>query len=230
MGSSQYDGYFRSLELRNEPKFVQQYFLVIFVSLVSPPMATQIRVRDLAFEESLSAKQIADRVAALAETLAGALVGTTAGTLPQNPPATPPLFVAVLRGAAIFHADLIRAYPGDLEVGYVRTRSYVGTESSGEVSVEFPDDLETAGRHVVVVEDIADSGRTLRVLAKAFSERRAASVTTVVLLDKPAARVVPFEPDHVGFTIAPAFVVGYGLDYDGLGRNLPAIYALVDGG
>ncbi len=182
-------------------------------------MPTRIHVRELTFEERLSAKQLSARIRVLANAL---LV-----TLPQNRPAQPPLFVAVLRGAAIFHADLIRAYTGELEVAYVRTKSYVGTESTGEVQVDFPDDLDVGARQVVIVEDIADSGRTLQVLAKAFSDRGAASVTTVVLLDKPAARVVSFEPDYVGFTIAPAFVVGYGLDYNGLGRNLPAIYALV---
>ena len=183
-------------------------------------MTHRIRVRDLTFEVRLSAKQISTRVESLALELLR--------VLPQNPPAAPPLFVAVLRGAAIFHADLIRAYTGDLEVGYLRTSSYAGTESTGEVRIDIPDDLELHDRHVVVVEDIADSGRTLQVLAKALSDRGAASVTTVVLLDKPTARVVDFEPDYVGFSIAPAFVVGYGLDYDGLGRNLPAIYVRVD--
>ncbi len=184
-------------------------------------MAARIRVHELTFEERLSAKRICERVSAIAEGLVGVLT--------RDPTPAPPLFVAVLQGAAIFHADLVRAYGGELNVAYVRTNSYTGTASSGEVRVDFPHDLNPAGRHVVIVEDIADSGRTLRVLAKAFSDRGAAGVTTVVLLDKPTARVVAFEPDFVGFTIDPDFVVGYGLDYNGLGRNLPAIYSLVDG-
>ena len=186
-----------------------------------PPI---VRVHDLDFAETLSAGRIAARVTELATQLRQRF---TEPRPPGVPPAHAPLFVAVLRGAAVFHADLIRAYDGPLTVGFLRTHSYVGTESSGEVAVDIPDDLALEGRDVVLVEDIADSGRTMRVLAKALTARGVASLTTVVLLDKPSARVVEVDVDYAGFTIGPDFVIGYGLDYDGLGRNLPGVYTRV---
>ena len=186
-------------------------------------MPSTVRLHDLEFGVSLPASAIATRVQALGTSLREGLRQNPS----QTPGTPPPVFVAVLRGAAVFHADLIRAYDGELEIGFLRTRSYAGTESSGEVAVDIPDDLALEGRDVVLVEDIADSGRTLAVLAKALQDRGVASLTTVVLLDKPSQRVVAVAVDHVGFEIGPDFVVGYGLDYDGLGRNLPAIYTRV---
>lgn len=182
-------------------------------------MTDHIRLHDLSFAPAIPAESIGGRVSELARQLRG--------RFRENQGTHAPLFVAVLRGAAVFHADLIRAYDGDLEVGFVRTRSYIGTASSGDVDVDIADDLPLRGRDVVLVEDIADSGRTLQVLAEALRERSVASLTTVVLLDKPTERVVEVEVDFVGFTIGPDFVVGYGLDYDGLGRNLPSIYTRV---
>ena len=182
-------------------------------------MPATIRVHDLDFAETISAARIAERVDAIGVALRR--------RFRENPPAEPPLFLAVLRGAAVFHADLIRAYEGDLDIGFVRTSSYVGTSSTGEVRVDIPPELHLGGRDVVLVEDIADSGRTLGVLAQALKDRSVSSLTTVVLLDKPSERVVDVEIDAVGFTVGPEFVVGYGLDYDGLGRNLPSIYARV---
>ena len=189
-------------------------------------MPSNVRLHDLEFAESLPAATIAARVRALGEELRARFRENRQAA--PHTAALPPLFLAVLRGAAVFHADLIRAYDGALEIGFLRTSSYVGTESSGEVAVDIPDDLALAGRDVVLVEDIADSGRTLRVLAEALQARDVASLTTVALLDKPSQRVVEVDVDLSGFTIGPDFVVGYGLDYDGLGRNLPAIYTKVD--
>ena len=180
--------------------------------------ADRVRVHELTFAEAISPTEIQRRVIELGRQLTE--------RLREIPGDAPPIFAAVLQGAAIFHADLLRAYSGPVEVAYLRTRSYEGTQSSGEVAIDFPDDLDLRGRHLVLVEDIADSGRTLTVLAKACRERGAAHLTTVALLDKPEARVVEFVPDLIGFRIPPDFVVGYGLDYRGLGRNLPAIYRL----
>ena len=190
-------------------------------------MPPTIRLHDLEFAELLSAGAIATRVGALGALGAQLRARFAARHRKPGERPRPPLFAAVLRGAAVFHADLIRAYDGELEIGFVRTSSYAGTESSGEVAIDIPDGLGLAGRDIVLVEDIADSGRTLRVLAQALRARGVASLTTVVLLDKPSQRVVEVDVDLAGFTIGPDFVVGYGLDYDGLGRNLPAIYAKV---
>ena len=181
-------------------------------------MSKSIQLHDLTFSLFLTSSQIEQRVLALGQILESKLNPTDA--------AQPPLFVAVLQGAAIFHADLVRAFGLPAELAYVRTRSYLGTKSTGQVEVQGLDQLDLRGRHVVLVEDIADSGRTLQVLAKAAQTKALAQLTTVVLLDKPSAREVDLVPDVVGFTIESEFVVGYGLDYQGLGRNLSDIYRL----
>jgi len=167
------------------------------------------------FRLSLTAQDIARRVTALASELHHLNDGNSL-----------PLFIGILNGAVPFHSDLIRACSFNLEVAYLRTRSYRGLQSTGQVQIDWPAEFSYANRHVVVVEDIVDSGLTMSTLTAALTAGGAASLTTVVLLDKPTARVVEFSADHVGFTIPERFVVGYGLDYDGLGRNLPDIYEL----
>ena len=183
-----------------------------------------MQLHDLTFAPLLTPGQIAARVGELGRDLAAALTqnGWREGGVPDTP-----LLVGILNGAAIFHADLARACGCDLELAYVRTRSYRGTESAGAVEITWPDDLDVADRRVVLVEDIVDSGHTLNRLVAAVRERGAAEVRTVVLLDKPAAREEAFVPDERGFAIEEAFVVGYGLDYDGLGRNLEGIWQRV---
>lgn len=148
--------------------------------------------------------------------------------------------VAVMTGALVFAADLIRRLPLKMSLHLVSASSYPGpaTESVGEPVVGWlgssggPSDL--AGRHVLVVDDILDSGRTLRAVTRMVKEAEPASVQTVVLLDKAERRAVEFEADHVGFAIPDEFVVGYGLDYDGYYRNVPEICTLrrevIDGG
>lgn len=174
-----------------------------------------MQLHDLTFAPLITPGQIAARVGELGLTLAGKL---------DTGAADVPLFVGVLNGAAIFHADLARACHRELELAYLRTRSYSGEASTGRVEIMWPDDLEVSGRRIVLVEDIVDSGRTLNRLVAALRERGAAQITTVVLLDKPTARREAFVPDERGFAIDEAFVVGYGLDYDGLGRNLEGIW------
>ena len=179
-----------------------------------------VRLHDRTFRPFIGAEAIAARIAELGPALEARL--RRLGALAAE---RAPLFVGVLNGAAIFHADLTRACGFGLEIAYLRTRSYRGMRSTGAVDVEWPTGTAFAGRHVVVVEDIVDSGLTLATLTAALrDERHAASVTTVVLLDKPAARTSAFEPEFAGFEIEDRFVVGYGLDYDGLGRNLAGVY------
>lgn len=175
-----------------------------------------ILLHDKHFELLFEANTIASKVDRLARQLDAKWL--------QRPGIGLPLVIGVLKGAAIFHADLVRKIKSPIEIGYLRTRSYEGSSSTGQLRLEWPDDLLVENRDLVFVEDIIDSGYTMRVLAKAAKDRGAKSILTVALLDKPDARRAEFEPDLVGFTIKPEFVVGYGLDYDGLGRNLPAIY------
>lgn len=138
----------------------------------------------------------------------------------------PLLLVGVLKGAAVFLADLIRAIQLPLEYDFVAISSYgADTRSSGVVRLL--KDLETgvAGRHVLIVEDIVDTGWTLRLsyIAENMKDRNAASVRICTLLDKPSRRQVDVGIDYCGFVIDDYFVVGYGLDYAGRYRNLPYI-------
>ncbi len=109
----------------------------------------------------------------------------------------------------------------------MRTRSYVGTSSSKDVEVLLgPEEKEVRDRHVIIIEDIVDSGRTMDRFVPLLAEQNPASLTLVTLLFKPDMLEKDITIDLIGFTIPPKFVVGYGLDYDGLGRNLGAIYQL----
>lgn len=139
-----------------------------------------------------------------------------------------PLFISILSGAFVFAADLIRAFESNCEVGFVKLASYSGTRSTGDVQTVMGLDKDLTGRHLVVVEDIVDTGRTLHFFLEHLWAQNPASVTTVGFLRKPEAAEFDVKIDHVGFDIENKFVVGYGLDYDGLGRNLRAIYVLND--
>ena len=138
-----------------------------------------------------------------------------------------PLFVCVLRGAAIFHADLIRNTNLNLFVDFLSAYSYgESTESSGEV--QLIKDLESSihGRDVILVEDIVDTGLTLDYLLRNLGSRRPRSLKVCSLLSKPARRKVSVEIDYLGFEIPDQFVVGYGLDHNQRFRNLPFIARL----
>lgn len=128
-----------------------------------------------------------------------------------------------LDGAMIFAADLIRLLPRTTRLETVKIKSYAGTQSSGQVSMQVGLPADLGGRHVLIIEDIVDTGRTLSYLVSEVQRQQPASLRTVVLLDKPSARVVPVRADFVGFEVGPRFVVGYGLDIDGRYRNLPYV-------
>jgi len=138
-----------------------------------------------------------------------------------------PVLVGVLQGAVPFLADLMRRLPIDVTVDFVRVSSYgAGTTSSGTVRLLVDLTIDIAGRDVLIVDDIVDTGLTLAALKRTFEARRPRSVRTCVLLDKGGRRQADAPIDYVGFTIPNVFVVGYGLDYDGLYRNLPHVAAL----
>lgn len=135
----------------------------------------------------------------------------------------PILVVGVLKGSFLFMADLVRAIDGPLHCEFLGVSSYEGTSSTGAVRLTHDLRTDIAGRHVVVVEDIVDTGLTLQYLLRTLAARHPASLRVVSLLDKPSRRTVDVPVDLVGFTIPDAFVVGYGLDLDQLYRNLPYI-------
>lgn len=140
---------------------------------------------------------------------------------------TPPIVVGVLNGSFVFVADLMRAIDIECEVDFYKLSSYgVEKVSSGEVTELKAVDAKLAGRHVVVVEDIVDTGLSMRYILNRISELKPASLRAATLLRKPDALKVEVDLDYVGFDIENLFVIGYGLDYGQLGRNLRAIYIL----
>lgn len=173
-----------------------------------------VQVHDKIFTPFITAAQIQQRVAEM-----GALINAEyAGKKP--------LLIGVLNGSVIFMADLLRHIHSACEIGFIRVSSYQGTSSSGAVKnvMGLNDDL--TGRDVIIVEDIIDTGDTAVYLIEEIRKKNPASLKFATILFKPAALKHDLQPDYVGFEIPPAFVVGYGLDYDGLGRNLADIYQL----
>jgi len=138
-----------------------------------------------------------------------------------------PLFLGVLKGSFIFMADLVRACQLQSDIEFIAVSSYANaTESSGRVHINYDLQKDITGRHVIIVEDILDSGNTLAFLKQYFSVKGAASFTIVTLLDKPSRREKAITADLVGFTVPDEFVVGYGLDYAQRYRNVPYIGVL----
>lgn len=131
--------------------------------------------------------------------------------------------VCVLKGSFMFYSDLIRNINTDVTCEFFGVSSYHGTTSSGEVKVTLDLSHPIENKHVILVEDIVDTGITMNYLKSSILARKPASLTTVALLEKPAALKVPCKLDFVGFQITNEFVVGYGLDYEGYYRNLPYI-------
>lgn len=138
-----------------------------------------------------------------------------------------PLVVGILRGSFIFMADLVRQLALPVNLDFMSVSSYgAGTVSSGQVNIHLDLQEDIAGRDVLLVEDILDTGNTLSKLVAELQQRRPASLKLCVLLDKPDRRTRPIQADYVGFTIPDAFVVGCGLDYDQHYRQLPYIGVL----
>src|SRR2546421_3824287 len=140
---------------------------------------------------------------------------------------TPLVMLVILKGAAVFAADLLRSLSIPAELEFVRASSYgAGTASTGRAKFAHLVEGPLTGRHLLLVEDIVDSGRTITVIEKELSRLKPASVRLATLLDRPARREVDVQIDFTGFVIPDRFVIGYGLDYAGLYRELPGIYSL----
>ncbi|MDR1371128.1 MAG: hypoxanthine phosphoribosyltransferase [Dysgonamonadaceae bacterium] len=137
-----------------------------------------------------------------------------------------PLFICVLNGAFMFASDLIKRLDFPCEVTFIRLKSYLGTSSGGQVK-EIHGLIEpVTGRNVVIIEDIIDTGHTINQLIHTISKDNPASLKVATLLFKPEALKIEISPDYVAMNIPPDFIVGYGLDYDGHGRNLRDIYRI----
>ena len=132
------------------------------------------------------------------------------------------LVVTVLKGASIFSSDLVRAMTTDTELSYITASSYIdGFTPGNSLSVNLESGLALDGRHVLIVEDIIDTGRTLQRIQAVVAEQHAKSITTVALINKTGRRKTAFEPTHSGFQITDQFIYGYGLDWDQQFRGLP---------
>jgi hypoxanthine phosphoribosyltransferase len=138
-----------------------------------------------------------------------------------------PVFLAVLNGAFMFASDLFKMIQMPCSITFVKMASYQGNKSSGQVKelIGLTEDIE--GKDLVIIEDIIDSGLTMKSLLKTLKEKKPASIKIVTLLYKPDAFRGDFEIDHIGLSIPNDFIVGYGLDYNGHGRNLRDIYTLI---
>ena len=164
----------------------------------------------------ITAERIRERITALA------------GEIRADMPTEDLHLVCVLKGGVLFLGDLIRAMTGTVTIDFMALSSYgTGTSSSGEVRLIKDLDYGLEGRHVIIVEDIVDTGLTLHYLQEILRARNPRSLTTACLLSKPSRRKIDVRVDYIGFTIEDKFVVGYGLDYSEQYRNLPYIGVLV---
>lgn len=177
-------------------------------------MAHTVKLHDLYFEPYLTENEVGSLVLQLAERINSDYKGRC------------PLFVIVLNGAFMFASDLIKHVTINCEVSFLRVSSYRGTSSTGEVKEMMPVGTDVVGRDVILVEDIVDTGNTMGDIKQKMIDAGAASVHICTLLFKPDAFKGSYRVDYVGMEIPDRFVVGYGLDYDGLGRNLPSIYQI----
>ncbi|MBX0292119.1 hypoxanthine phosphoribosyltransferase [Hymenobacter sp. HSC-4F20] len=174
-----------------------------------------ISLHNKQFEPYLSAAQLSDAVQAVAARLNQDYAGQT------------PLFVAVLNGSFMFVADLLKHITLDCEVSFIKVASYQGTSSTGEVKEVLGLTEELQGRPVIILEDIVDTGHTMRRLLDLLAEKQPASLEVATLFLKPECLQHELSIRYVGLSIPNDFIVGYGLDYDGLGRNYPDVYKAV---
>jgi hypoxanthine phosphoribosyltransferase len=137
-----------------------------------------------------------------------------------------PLFLAILNGAFMFSSDLFKNITIEAEICFIKLASYKGTQSTGHVITSIGLDSNVTGRHIVILEDIVDTGKTLHTFLPQLINQQPASLKIATMLHKPEATVYPLTIDYCCFSIPNKFVLGYGLDYDGFGRNTRDIYQL----
>ena len=176
----------------------------------------EIRILDKKFREYLTEDAIQERIEELAQQINTDLAGKDV------------VFLGILNGAFLFAADLFRRIDFPARISFVKLASYEGTSSSGSIKELIGWNEDIKNKTIVVVEDIVDTGNTLERIVGELVIRKAAEIKIAALLFKPEAYTKDIPLDYIGFEIPNDFVVGYGLDYDGYGRNLPSVYTLVE--
>jgi hypoxanthine phosphoribosyltransferase len=175
-----------------------------------------IKVHDKTFDTFLSESAINEQVKRIAQEINTDYKGKT------------PLFIAILNGSFMFASDLFKELDIEAQVCFIKLASYQGVKSTGNVVTSIGLDVSLKDREVIVIEDIVDTGKTLHDFLPQIMDQNPVSLKIATLLHKPEALKYPLKIDYVGFSIPNKFVVGYGLDYDGLGRNLREIFQLAE--
>lgn len=174
-----------------------------------------VKVHDKEFSVYLSEQEIQKKVKEIADAINKDYAGKR------------PLFIAILNGSFMFASDLFKQLSVEAELCFIKLASYKGMKSSGKVVTSIGLEEDIFGKDVLIVEDIVDTGKTLHRFLPKLLHQQPKSLKIVALLHKPEATEFPLKLDYVGFSIPNKFVVGYGLDYDGLGRNLKEIYQVI---
>jgi hypoxanthine phosphoribosyltransferase len=175
-----------------------------------------IQVLDKKFKPYIKAQEIQEQINKLA------------GRINNDYADKKPLFIAILNGSFMFASDLFKELIIDAEICFIKLASYKGTKSTGNVITSIGLDMPLNDRHVIIIEDIVDTGKTLHEFLPQLVSQQPASLKIAALLHKPDALVHPLKIDYIGFNVPNKFLLGFGLDYDGLGRNLKEIYQLVE--
>ncbi|RBL92586.1 MULTISPECIES: hypoxanthine phosphoribosyltransferase [Chitinophaga] len=175
-----------------------------------------IQVHDKKFQPYIGATELQQRIREMAAEMSRDLKDER------------PLFIAILNGSFMFAGDLFKYLNIPAEISFIKLASYKGTKSTGNVVQAIGLDEDLFGRTVVIVEDIVDTGKTLSQFLPQLEHQQPKKLLVASLLTKPEAMVHPIKIDYLGFSVPNKFLLGYGLDYDGLGRNLPEIYQLVE--
>ncbi len=174
----------------------------------------QVTVHDKTFIPYLSSIDIQDRISIIAKQISKDYEGKQ------------PLFIGILNGSFIFAADLFKQITIPASISFIKLVSYKGTSSTGTVITSIGLEENLTDKDIIIVEDIVDTGKTLTEFLPSLSKQNPKSIKICTLLQKPEAMQYPLDVDYVGFSIPNKFVVGYGLDYDGLGRNYGEIYQI----
>lgn len=174
-----------------------------------------VTVHDKSFETYLSEETIQKRIRELAAAINSDYAGKR------------PFFIAILNGSFMFASDLFKQLTVDADICFIKLASYKGMQSSGKVITTIGLDDDLFGKDVIIVEDIVDTGKTLHNFLPRLEHQQPQSLKIATLLHKSEATEFPLQLDYIGFDIPNKFVVGYGLDYDGLGRNYKEIYQLI---